>query len=166
MTDTISTENAPQIVHQTYFHCSGTSLAVGAIINPGNWGRMLRLYEVQPNAGLQTNVFREALMEQARLIYAPTKVSRLEAVYVLPSLADAVAFRDQYQPTNIIYEVQPTDPSAPPTIGDYAFAVAPYPQRYFNAMFDYARRYWVDPPHQVEMLFSCPMCIVAIANVP
>ena len=49
----------------------------------GNWGRMLRLYELQPDAGLPTKVFREALMEQARLIYAPTKVSRLEAVYAL-----------------------------------------------------------------------------------
>jgi hypothetical protein len=166
MTDTKSTENASQIENQTYFHCSGTSLAVGAVINPGNWGRMLRLYELQPNVGLPTNVFREALMEQARLIYAPTKVSRLEAVYALPSLADAVAFRNQYQPTNIIYEVQPTDPSTPPTIGDYVLAVAPYPQRYFNAMFDYARRYWIDPPNQIEMLFSSPMRIVAIANVP
>ena len=105
-------------------------------------------------------------MEQARLIYAPTKTSRLEAVYALPNLTDAIAFRNQYQPTNIIYEVQPTDPLALPTIGDYAFAVAPYPQRYFNAMFDYSRRYWVDPPQLVEMLFPCPMRIVAIANEP
>ena len=69
-------------------------------------------------------------MEQARLIHAPTKVSRLEAIYALPSLADALVFRNQYQPTNIIYEVQPTDPSTQPTIGDYALAAAPYPQRY------------------------------------
>ena len=105
MTDTISTENASPTDHHTYFHCSGTSLAVGAIINPGNWGRMLQLYEAQPNAGLPTNVFREALMEQARLIYAPTKVSRLAAIFAMPSLEDAVAFRNLYQPTYIIYEV-------------------------------------------------------------
>jgi len=105
-------------------------------------------------------------MEQARLIHAPTKVSRLEAIYALPSLADALVFRNQYQPTNIIYEVQPTDPSTQPTIGDYALAAAPYPQRYFNAMFDHARRYWIDPPQQIEMLFSGPMRIVAIANMP
>jgi hypothetical protein len=137
-----------------------------AIINPGNWGRVLRLYEAQPNAGLPTNAFREVMMEQARLIYAPRKVSRLEAIYALPSLADALAFRNQYQPTNIIYEVQPIDLSTAPTIGDYELAVAPYPQRYFNAIFDHARRYWIDPPQQIEMLFSSPMRVLAIANMP
>src|ERR1700687_1860221 len=151
-----------QVDHRTYFHCSGTSLAIGAIINPGNWGRVLRLYEAQPNIGLPTNVFREALMEQARLIYAPTKVSRLEAVYALPSLEEAIAFRNQYQPTNIIYQVEPTDPSATPTAADYAFAVAPYPSKYFNAMFEYARRYWTDPAQQIELLFSCPMRIIGL----
>lgn len=151
---------------QTYFHCSGTSLGVGSIIEPGNWGRMLNLYEADVGSGLPTNVFREALLEQARQIYAPDKVSRLEAIYVVPTLPEAVAFRDRFQRTNIIYEVAPIDPESTPTAGDYQLATAPYPVRYFSSMFELARRYWVDAPQDIELLFACPMRVVHVANMP
>jgi hypothetical protein len=127
---------------------------------------MLKLYQAPIGSGLPTNVFREVVLEQARQIYAPNKVSRLEAVNAVPSLAEAIVFRDQYQPTNIIYEVEPIDPSGVPTVGDFQLAVAPYPVRYFDSMFDFARRYWVDPPQHVELLFPCPLRIVAVANTP
>jgi hypothetical protein len=151
---------------QTYFHCSGTSLGVGSIIEPGNWGRMLNLYEAAVGSGLPTNVFREALLEQARQIYAPDKVSRLKAIFAVPTLPEAIAFRDQFQKTNIIYEVDPIDPESTPTAGDYQLATAPYPVRYFSSMFEFARRYWVDPPQRVELLFACPMRVLRVANMP
>lgn len=161
-----STNASEKANSKTYFHCSGTSLAPGSIIEAGNWGRMLHLYESPIGSGLPSNVFREALLEQARQIYAPTKVSRLTAIYAVPTLAEAIMFRDQFQRTNIIYEVECTDREAEPTFGDYQLAVAPYPVRYFSSMFDLARRYWIDMPQHVELLFACPMRVLKVANAP
>jgi hypothetical protein len=66
-----SEEAAAQMQPVTYFHCAPMRLAAGSIIEPGNWGRMLRLYEVT-NGQIQGNVLNEALLEFARQLHAPT----------------------------------------------------------------------------------------------
>jgi Protein of unknown function (DUF2441) len=142
-------------------------LSVGSIIQPGNWGRIINLYEAQPGAGLPTNVFREALMEFARQIHNPTKPSRLACVFACPTLQGAIEFRNKHQKTNLIYEVKPLDPNMPSHLGDYGLAIAQYPPRYFQAMFDQARDYWIVPPAaNQEVLLGCGVEIVSLADRP
>jgi hypothetical protein len=51
--------------------------------------------------------------------------------------------------------------------GDYELAIAPYPTRYFQAMFDMPRDYWtVAPSVNHEVLFDCPVQIIAAPAVP
>jgi hypothetical protein len=129
----------------TYFHCAGTVLEPGSIVHPGNLGRVLHQYEAPPGQGLPANVFKEGLLELSRQIYAPAKPSRLNSLFACPTLGEATRFRDKYQRTNLIYEIGPIDSNPSIHIADYEFAIAPYPQRYFQSMFDMARDYWIVP---------------------
>jgi hypothetical protein len=153
---------------QTYFHCAPIISAPGAVIEPGNWGRIIKLYEAIPGSGLPTNAFREALIEQARQIHAPSKPSRLSSIFALPTLEEAVLFRNKYQRTNLIYEVMPVAKNARTHLGDYEFAInINYPPRYFQTMFDYARDYWLkQPTANLEVLFSCPIRVLRMLDVP
>jgi hypothetical protein len=45
----------------SYFHLSGAMVAPGSIIEPGNWGRMIRALGWQHNCAM-----REAALEGAR----------------------------------------------------------------------------------------------------
>src|SRR6516225_12457424 len=106
---------------QTYFHCAPVRLGVGSIIEPGNFGRVLSHYEWNPT-NFSLNIWREALLEQARKLYAPDKPSRLKCIFALFSLEDAVAFRNKWCPTNIIHEVQPISENPGTHIGNYDLA--------------------------------------------
>jgi len=158
-------DQAPPV--PTYFHCAPIELGPGSIINPGNWGRIFDLYEAQPGSGLPTNVFKEALLEQARLLYAPQKPSRLASAFACLTLPEAIAFRNKHQKTNIIYEVRPTVPNPNMHLGDYELSIAPYPPRYFQSMLDQPRDYWMKPAtSNLEILLECPVQIVAMVDRP
>ena len=153
----------------TFFHCAPIGLSVGSIIQPGNWGRVIRLseYQAAPNTGLPTFHFREALLEISRQAHAPKKPSRLNCVFTCPTLTAAISFRDKYQRTNLIYEVVPVDRSVVTHLGDYELVIAPYPPRYFQSMLDFARDYWTSSqPQSPEVLFSCAVQIVSVPQVP
>ena len=151
---------------KTYFHCAPIGLSPGAVIQPGNWGRILNLYQITNNQ-IEMRAFRETILELSRQIHAPTKASRLKSIFVCPSLAEAIAFRDKHQRTQHIYEVVPVVSDAPTHIGDYELAIVGYPARYFHAMFDLARDYWVvAPTANHEVLFECAVYIVSVPQVP
>jgi hypothetical protein len=148
----------------TYFHCAAVGLSIGSEILPGNWGRVMGLYEYNPtqNQGLPTNVFREALFELSRQIHAPDRPSRLSCVFACPTFAEAAKFRDKYQKSNLIYQVVPVADDVVIHVGDYELVLAPYPARYFQSMFDFARGYWTNPTLQnPEVLLSCAVRIVS-----
>jgi hypothetical protein len=150
----------------TYFHCAPIGLSPGAVIQPGNWGRVLDLYQITNNQ-INQQAVRETILELFRQVYAPTKASRLKSIFVCPTLAEAIAFRDRHQRTQLIYEVVPVLKDGPTHVGDYELAIAPYPPRYFRAMFDLARDYWaVAPTANHEVLFECAVYIVSVPQVP
>jgi hypothetical protein len=148
-----------------YFHSAGAFLGVGSIIQPGNWGRMIRLYTIPfTNNQVNVNAYREAILELSRQIHAPDKPSRLEAVFTCPGLAEARSFRDRHHPFDLIYEVEPTVESPKTHVGDYALALAPSPssEPYFQPLLDGAQKYWVSlPTDNIEVLFDCPMRVIA-----
>lgn len=144
-----------------YYHCAPIPLAIGSIIEPGNWGRVLRLYETQ-DGGLSITAINEALLEQSRKVLAPAKPSRLECVFTLPTLEIARAYRQAHCKTNLIYRVDPVDTDATFHEGDYALAIRPLRGLYFDQMFQRCASYWTDPPtsETLEILVSCPVKVV------
>lgn len=150
----------------TYFHCAPITLGAGSIIEPGNWGRILNLYE-STNGQINQNAVNEALLEWARKALTPTKPSRLNSIFTLPTLADAISFRNRHQRNGVIHEVRLTDDDANRHYGDYEVAITPHQARYFKTMLDFPKRYWTDyPSANHEILFECSAVVVNLPSIP
>lgn len=141
-------------------------LAPGSIIEPGNWGRLLNLYEVA-GGQIQGNVLNEALLEFARQLHAPTAPSRLRCIFALLTLPDAIAFRNKHQRFSIIQEVEPLNADVSPFVGDYELAIQCFSGRYFPRVLQLPVTYRTQPvPKFPEVLVDGPVRVVAIPAVP
>ncbi|QDM17541.1 hypothetical protein [Tardiphaga sp. vice278] len=126
-----------------YFHCISTILNPGAIIEPGNWGRVIR------NAGWAHNLSaREVVLEHIRQREFADKPSRLDAAFFFDDENEArfYANSDGRLITMIPYEIELVKPDAPQHFGDWRNVAA-------NGPLDmtWANRYWQGqmlPPHQ------------------
>lgn len=98
----------------TFYHLSGAMLTNGSIIEPGNWGRVVRSWGWQ-----HTHALREMALEQARVERFPHRPSRLESAFVFLTVEEARAFRASpgFQ-THLLYRVSLLDPSANSHITD------------------------------------------------
>ena len=88
-------------------------------MEPGNWGRMLRLYtpHAQPNAWL---LIRELVYEDIRGTHYPNKPSRLQSTFLCVAEADIHEFRTSYNRMfDIAYEVEVVDGNASAHVGDW-----------------------------------------------
>ena len=106
----------------SYFYCCSTPLAQGSVVNPGNWGRILRMYTQQgsPNPWILT---RELIYELVRVRSFPAKPSRLDCLFVCMSETDLTAFRaNAGRIFDIGYEVELVDPQASNHLGDWSAA--------------------------------------------
>jgi hypothetical protein len=75
------------------FHLAPLRLAAGSVIEPGNWGRILKRYQ-NPHAQQQTMgngwlMARELVYEIARLNFAPEAPSRFQSCFAVESLEAA-----------------------------------------------------------------------------
>ena len=145
----------------TYFHCAPQPLGIGSIIEPGNWGRIIRLYEPD-NKVVSVQALNEACLEYARRLHAPTAPSRLDCVFALPDIDSAKNYAFRHSPRNIIYEIEPMDRNAAMHIGDYEVSIEPHTDRYFDKIFDRGLRYWTtENPSYPEVLFACPIRVIS-----
>jgi hypothetical protein len=118
------------------YHCTHDALADGAIIEPGNYGRVIRL--TGPN---HRHWHRENILEQVRLRLFPEKPSRLSATFCCDSLQTALCYKSaQHRVEDFLYEVELIDPGARRHKGDFN-AVEPLPRCQAN-MEEIAVRYW------------------------
>jgi hypothetical protein len=120
----------------SYFHLSGAMLAIGSIIQPGNWGRVIKAYGWQHPHSL-----REMALEQARLATAPHLPSRMDAAFVIPTLQEAQTFQSGTQgfQQHILYRVTLDDPSASSHLTDSRLIA---PQGTIRP--DWANVYWLN----------------------
>jgi hypothetical protein len=82
---------------QFLYYVTPRLLAAGDLVEPGNWGRMLRGIGARHNA-----FFRETLLEVVRLAVRPDAVSRLEAAFAFDDQTAADQFvRDDRGGQNI-----------------------------------------------------------------
>jgi hypothetical protein len=125
---------AQQTEKLNYFHLSGAHLAIGSIIEPGNWGRILRFHGWRHSEAL-----KEMALEHARLSRFKDRPSRLEGAFVFLTVDEARAFRANNSVFNshILYRVTLVNPAAAFHITDLRLA---NPLGLFRS--DWADVYW------------------------
>lgn len=98
-----------------YFACS-YPLKPSSIVEPGNWGRILRQYTVQ--AGNPWLVIRELIYERIRTESFLSKPSRFDSTFLCLSEIDLKQFvQETSRRFDLCYEVRILDPNAPSHLG-------------------------------------------------
>jgi hypothetical protein len=146
------------------YHCNSTTLAAGSIIEPGNWGRILNLYQrlsyQEPANG---NVHNEVMLDLARMLYAPQKPSRLSSNFLCPTLDGLAAYRNGFASFSLIYEVELTQPESPFHLGDHALAIQAPLGPQLALLQSRNRAYWIEDhsasPNQ-EIAVSSPLRVL------
>ena len=105
-----------------FFYCYSLPLEAGSIIKPGNWGRILKTYQVGSPANPWVLV-RELVFEQVRREYYRDKPSRLESLFLCTTLDGIREFKNATnRQWDIIYRVQILDTSTPIHVSDWTLA--------------------------------------------
>lgn len=133
------------------YHLTMLRLAPESVIQPGNWGRLLRRYENAPAVpggpqfGNPWILARELLFENVRLSNHPGKPSRFNATFCFQTEADAEQYRANNDPhfAQVLHEVDHTDPTAATHAGDLSLIKWPAGgQPFFSVMGMAASNYW------------------------
>jgi hypothetical protein len=96
-----------------FFHCAPIPLRAGSVIEPGNWGRILRSsYLTGQNDGT-TKIIFELAYEAMRLAVKPQAPSRLDCLFGCPTYEGAQAYKSAHGPASIIYRVSMLDDGSP-----------------------------------------------------
>lgn len=142
-----------------YFHVAPILLGEGSIIQPGNWGRILKMYRGQEANAV---VFREHVFEQIRASEFPNKPSRLDCMFLLRTMEEAVRYREAASGLGLIYEVAVNTAEAEIHLGDYNFGGAISAVKLLEGMPQVARKYWAEEATDaVEVLFPGSVVILA-----
>lgn len=91
--------------NNTYFYACSYPLVQGSIIDPGNWGRILCVYNTQ-GIGAPWLLLREEIFERIRILEYPNMPSRFSGSFVCETLADLQRFvAENPRPFDLLYEV-------------------------------------------------------------
>jgi hypothetical protein len=153
----------------TYFYLCSYPLSPGSVIEPGNWGRFLRLYSLNdPNS--RWLPLREYVFETVRLRAFPHLPSRLEAAFVCETLDGLADFkRSSPRPFDLAYEIELVDPNAAGHRGCLAYFDNPPPPQQWTIplLEERADAYWSGANVQrPEVVTMSPLRVVARHNVP
>lgn len=154
----------------TYFHLCKAKLGIGSIIEPGNYGELIRI------GGYKHAAFhRETVLEEVRREMAPDAPSRLDCLFAFPTELDARSFQFREFAgfgSDYLYEIEPLHDNTPICTVKMG-ALENWPQDYINK----ARLYWdqtqspmnsavIAPPGVgvsagfQEILLGCPASVV------
>jgi hypothetical protein len=96
------------------YHCTHNDLGNGSIIQPGNWGMMIK------NIGaLHPCRNREQALEQVCLKFFPHKPSRLNGTFCCEKLDTILCYKSAHCPEGFLYEVEIMNPASPKQRGDF-----------------------------------------------
>lgn len=118
-----------------YFHSNRRVLRSGAIVEPGNYGRIVR--QSRENG---PHWARETVLEAVRLAKFPTKPSRLSSCFATNNLDTALFYHRHHCPEGCLYAVEIEDLSLPIHFGDFN-CIQPMPRR-AETMEQIAEKYW------------------------
>jgi hypothetical protein len=101
-----------------YYHLSGAMLDPGAIILPGNWGRVLAFHQWQHQQAV-----REMALEDARKTRFSNCPSRLDAAFVFLTEQEARELRNRIPgfQAHLLYRVTLVNPQASSIVVDHRF---------------------------------------------
>lgn len=104
----------------TLYHYTAVALRPGSVIEPGNWGRMIRRYAYNPqDANGGWRLAFELLMESHRQLHTPALPGRMDSCFAFETLEVAKANENMGR-WNVLYEVELVEPSAPSHRADMA----------------------------------------------
>lgn len=141
-------------------------VAPGAVLLPGNWGRVIRARAEQGVQDAKEQVAYEDVFEEIRLKVAQDAPSRLSCLYVSPDVAAAHHFRDTMKSgrTDVLYRVEPVEMPAEVFVARWSL----WNWREIREGTSLkarksARRYWTEPVagQAREILVPCPVRIIA-----
>ncbi|WP_025039767.1 DUF2441 domain-containing protein [Nitrosospira briensis] len=153
---------------KTFFHVCSVVLEVGSIIKPGNWGRVITMYRP---ADLNALAVRELCYEIIRLKHFSDKPSRLNCIFLTPSLEHAINYVSRHHFTGIIYRVEPVNENASyflasmSTINCLNFPYEKAPA--IPYLMTLATEYWqglTEITPECEILIDSPVRILAVHN--
>lgn len=124
-----------------YFYCCSLPLGPGSIVNPGNWGRIIKTYTPQtsPNAWL---FIRELIFEEVRREFFPQKPSRFCSIFLCQDLEGIQEFKKvSNRVLDIIYEVEVLEEQLQAHTGDWTLFSIQNNDTYATFS-DRAKLYW------------------------
>lgn len=128
-----------------YFFACSYPLAPGSIVDPGNWGRMIKKYRTD-GFGNAWVLFREEVFEEVRKTSFQSKPSRYSSIFLCESEAD---LREFIQTTSrvfdLIYQVEIVDSAAEIHRGCLSLLNF-LPQENISTFRDKAAAYWTGSP--------------------
>jgi hypothetical protein len=149
------------MVMASYFHFAPILLAPGSIIQPGNFGRIIRIH------GVAHNLYRrEMAYEAVRQQYFSSRPSRLDCLFCFPTMEEAELCRSHIKgyAESILYEVESTE--SDPHIADMNNGLQNFALPAFdNNVIAYYWRGWqrsADPQAVIlrEVLLRSPVAIL------
>ncbi len=121
------------------FHLCPVRLAIGSVILPGNWGRVIRR-----SGWGHTRALPEIALELVRQAKSPTLPSRLDCAFAFLTISEARLFWAEQRgrsPFDVLYRVSLADLAAPTFVTDWS-RVTPNG----GVSSAWADDYWSEPP--------------------
>lgn len=149
------------------YHYSAVQLQPGSVIDPGNYGRILRLYPHDGNPGNGWKLAVELAFEAVRHEVNQTLPSRLDSCFYFDGLEHAQAGLQLLGfNMNLLYEVKLVNPEAPVHRAEIALINAAYRSEAHRSFWpkvqDLAKSYWAGAVASTpELLTTSPLKIVA-----
>ena len=123
-----------------YYYCCSLPLGNGSIVQPGNWGRMLKLYRT--NIDNSWILVKELIFEQVRRELYPTKPSRFNSIHLCKDEAQIKEFKlSTNRFCDLVYKVELIDAETPKHIGDWKLMDLQNGDNY-SAIETKAKLYW------------------------
>lgn len=134
-------------------------LQLGSVIEHGNWGRVNRLPNADPNHIVA--VLRESALENARRLVSLLKQSRLNCVFLFDDISIARKYGEKYARSSVLYEVTPINEHYSAHIGDYEITIDPQNTRNLDNFLGICSFYWSDCEKlNPEILIDCPVRVL------
>jgi hypothetical protein len=150
-----------------YFHLTPIRLAPGSIVQPGNWGRIIRKYQSPvPNVQTLGNAWiiaRELIFDSVRMTQFSDKPSRMEAAFCCLDEASARVYQAQADGFKIqaLHEVELVDPSKPTHQAPLSLVDFAHGTLFIDETIRRASVYWTgDPNGNQEIVTLSPLRIV------
>lgn len=143
----------------SYFYLCSYGLSPSTIIEKGNWGRIMRLNNINQNS--YDYLIRELIYEKVRLENYNDKPSRFTSAFVCSNLESAREFKRNC-PFGIMYEVEPEDSESNSFETDWSLIQSTL-NKNIGQVEEIAKRYWqgeITDENKKEILFYSDIRIV------